>query len=426
MLLALATAAVGESPIGQVLIALAVVLASGKLGGDLAIRLNQPAVLGELVAGILVGNLGLLGFHALEGLKTDPYLGIFAEIGVVLLLFEVGLASTVHEMAKVGVSASIVAVLGVIAPMLLGWGVGAVLLPHASVYTHVFLGAALTATSVGITARVFRDLRASDSAEARIVLGAAVIDDVLGLVVLAAVGGIIATADKGQSVSLGAIGFIVFKAAGFLVGAILVGGLLSPRLFRATLRLKGTGLLLSTALVLCFLFGFAALSVGLAPIVGAFAAGLVLEPVHYQNVSPEPREHTVEELLAPVTSFLVPIFFVLMGLRVDMSIFAHGNILILSGALTFVAILGKQVCGLGVGKGINRMTIGLGMIPRGEVGLIFANMGLTITVKGEPVFSQECFSAIVIMVILTTLVTPPALRWSLARSRKTTRRAMAA
>jgi Kef-type K+ transport system membrane component KefB len=206
----------------------------------------------------------------------------------------------------------------------------------------------------------------------------------------------------------------------------LVGGLLSPRLFRATLRLKGTGLLLSTALVLCFVFGFAALNVGLAPIVGAFAAGLVLEPVHYQNISPHAREHTVEELLAPITSFLVPVFFVLMGLRVDLSIFAHGNILLLSGALTAVAILGKQVCGLGVGKGINRVTIGLGMIPRGEVGLIFANMGLTITVKGEPVLSQECFSAIVIMVILTTLVTPPALRWSLSRSGKTARRALAA
>ena len=410
------------NPVGAVLLALAIILVASKVGGDLAMRAGQPAVLGELGAGMLLGNLGLVGFHGLESIRHNEYITLLAELGVVLLLFEVGLASTVREMAKVGVSATIVAILGVVAPMLLGWGVSAVLLPDSSVYAHVFIGSALTATSVGITARVLRDLKRSDSAEGRIILGAAVIDDVLGLVVLAAVGGIINAANSGGSVSVFDIGLIVGKAAGFLITAVLLGGFLSPRLFRAAFRLRGTGLLIVSGLVICFLFSYAASQSGLAPIVGAFAAGLVLEPVHYQDLGGNQGDFQLEDLLAPVTSFLVPVFFVLMGLRVDLSGFGHLNILALAGALTLVAIIGKQACALGVGKGIDRVSIGIGMIPRGEVGLIFANMGLGIRIAGKPILNESTFSAIVIMVILTTIVTPPALRWSLSRNARQQRR----
>jgi Kef-type K+ transport system membrane component KefB len=409
------------SPVSGVLLALAIILVSSKLGGDLAMRLGQPAVLGELAAGILLGNLGLVGFHTLDSIRRDPYILLLAEIGVVLLLFEVGLASTVREMAKVGLSATIVAVLGVVTPLFLGWGVGALLLPQASIYAHVFIGSALTATSVGITARVLRDLKRSDSAEGRIILGAAVIDDVLGLVVLATVGGLIGAANNGGTVSVLDIGLIVGKAAGFLITAVLLGGFLSPRIFKAAFRLRGSGVLIVSGLVICFLFSYAAARAGLAPIVGAFAAGLVLEPVHYQNLGGHDDDFQLEDLLAPVTSFLVPVFFVLMGLRVDLAGFANPRVVVLALTLTIAAIIGKQACALGVGRGVDRLSIGLGMIPRGEVGLIFANMGLAIKVAGKPILDPTTFSAIVTMVILTTVVTPPALRWSLSRHARSER-----
>ena len=404
------------NPVVGVLLALTIILVVSKVGGDLAMRAGQPAVLGELGAGILIGNLGLVGFQGIDFIGTDAYVSLLAELGVVLLLFEVGLASTVSEMAKVGVSATVVAVLGVVAPLLLGWSVAAVLLPHLSRYAHVFIGAALTATSVGITARVLRDLRRSDSAEGRIILGAAVIDDVLGLLVLAAVGGVIGAANSGHAASFLDFGLIAGKAGAFLLGAVVLGGFFSPRIFKAAFRLRGSGLMIVSALVICFLFSFAAAMAGLAPIVGAFAAGLVLEPVHYQNLGGHGDDFRLEDLLAPVTSFLVPVFFVLMGFRVDLSGFAEPRTLGLALALTAVGIVGKQACALGVRRGTDRLSVGIGMIPRGEVGLIFANLGLGMKIAGKPILDQSSFSAIVIMVILTTLVTPPALRWSLSRN----------
>jgi Kef-type K+ transport system membrane component KefB len=230
-------------------------------------------------------------------------------------------------------------------------------------------------------------------------------------------------ANRGGTVSLLDIGFIIGKAAGFLVSAVLLGGFLTPRLFRVAFHMRGTGLLIVSGLVTCFLFAYASAQAGLAPIVGAFAAGLVLEPVHYQQMSPGgTSDLQLEDLLAPVTSFLVPIFFVLMGLRVDLASFAHLDILVLAGALTLVAIVGKQACALGVGKGLDRLSVGIGMIPRGEVGLIFANLGLGIRVGDQPVLDRSTFSSIVMMVILTTVVTPPALRWSLLRHGRRQRR----
>ena len=404
-----------SDPVAGLVLALALILVGAKLGGDLAVRIGQPSVLGELVFGVLIGNLTLLGFSDLEFLKTDPFIDMLARLGVLILLFEVGLESTVREMMKVGASSLLVAVLGVIAPFALGWGVGAWLLPFHSAYAHAFLGAALCATSVGISARVMKDLGTSQSREARVILGAAVIDDVLGLVILTVVTGVIAAADRGGTISALAIGSLVGKAALFLVGSLVLGSVLSRRLFSFASHLKPSGVLLALGLSFCFSLSWLADKIGLAPIVGAFAAGLILEDVHYQDFV-DRGEHGLEELVHPISEFLVPVFFVLMGLKTDLSAFARPGVLLLATALTIAAILGKQVCALGaIGPGFNRLAIGVGMIPRGEVGLIFANIGLALVLKGESIIDSAAFSAVVAMVIVTTMVTPPALKWAFQR-----------
>jgi Kef-type K+ transport system membrane component KefB len=407
-----------DDPIAAVLFALAVILGAAKIAGDLAVRMGQPAVLGELVAGVVIGNLDLVGFDGLQALERDEIVEALARIGVVLLLFEVGLESTVRDMLKVGRPSLLVALLGVAAPFALGWGTGAILLPDRSVYVHAFLGATLTATSVGITARVLKDLGQAQSNEARVILGAAVIDDVLGLVILAVVSSVIGAADAGSSVSVGAVSLLFLKAMAFLFGALAIGLFVSPRLFRFAAHLRGRGVLLATALAFCFVLAWLSSLIGLAAIVGAYAAGLILERVHYRDFATK-EEHDLEHLIQPISSFLVPVFFVLMGMRVGLEPFARPEILGLAAVLTLAAIVGKQVCSLGaVGGGLDRLTIGLGMIPRGEVGLIFASIGLGLSINGEPIVDDALYSAVVIMVVITTMATPPALKWSLGRAKR--------
>ena len=402
-------------PLATPLLALACVLLAAKLGGHLAVRLGQASVLGELMAGVALGNLDLLGVDIFEWMGADSVVDIFARLGVVLLLFEVGLESTVGQMLKTGWSSLIVALAGVVTPFGLGWLVGFLLVPEAGVYAHVFIGATLTATSVGITARVLKDLGCAQSPEARIVLGAAVIDDVLGLVILAVVTGIIAAAASGESLSALDVGKTLFASLGFLGGSLALGVWLSPRAFRVASRLESNGVLLALALAFCFALSWAANAIGLAPIVGAFAAGLILEHAHYIDFR-DRGERELEELVQPLTQFLVPIFFVVMGLRTDLRAFAADGVLLLACALTVVAILGKLACSLGVRGGVaDRLSVGIGMIPRGEVGLIFANIGIGLSLNGQPVVSQHEFSAIVVMVIVTTMITPPMLKWALAR-----------
>jgi Kef-type K+ transport system membrane component KefB len=441
-------------PVAPVLIGIVLILLVAKVGGDLFERVGLPAVLGELSVGILLGNFALLtGSDVLEPLFRIPeqlpsplpddlseifyhpaaMLNILAGIGVVLLLFEVGLEANVSEMLSVGVSSLLVAVLGVVAPMFLGWFVGWLLIrapslavEEADVITrlfppglwqvHVFIGATLCATSVGITARVLKDIGQSQKKEARIILGAAVIDDVLGLVVLAIVSGVILQGD----VSFLGMLKIVGLAFGFLVAAMFLGAIQFPRtLFRAASYLRGHGLLVATSLVICFGFSYMASLVGLAPIIGAFAAGLILERSHYREAGAKLWENSnLEDALAPLTALLVPIFFVGMGAKVDLRSFQNPEVWGLAAAITFVAILGKQVCSFGVReKGLNKIAVGLGMIPRGEVGLIFADVGNKLIVNGERVIDSGTYSAIVVMVMITTMLTPPLLKWSLARSK---------
>jgi Kef-type K+ transport system membrane component KefB len=222
------------------------------------------------------------------------------------------------------------------------------------------------------------------------------------------------------------VALIGLKSLAFLIGSIVVGQLLVPRILRGAGRFETRGVLLTLAISFCLLLAWAAAKVGLAPIVGAFAAGLILDEVHYKPTGRR-QERDLHELLQPVSTVLVPIFFVLMGLKVDLRLFTHLNILGLAAALTVVAIIGKQVCALGVvERGINRVAVGFGMIPRGEVGLIFAGIGATLmlpssTGENVPVISSAIFGAVVIMVIITTLMTPITLKWSLGRKRRNKR-----
>lgn len=410
----------GEAEFAKVLLALVVVLIAAKLGGDIFARLGQPAVLGELIFGIAIGNACLFGFRGFEFIENNEGVQILSHVGVTLLLFQVGLESDLAKMMKVGVSSLVVATLGIVVPFFLGFGAAKVFLPGSDIYTQVFIGATLCATSVGITARVLRDLGWLQTPEARIILGAAVIDDVQGLVILAVVSGVIAAASHGNGpVSAWSIGLIIFKATAFLVCAILIGRWIAPKVFHIASRLKAADLLLTTALGICFGFAYLASQIGLAPIVGAFAAGLILDEVHWRNFR-DRGESSVEDLVKPLAALMVPVFFVVMGAQVDLSTFAQLPVLGLAAALTVAAIIGKQVCGLGVmQKGLDRLSVGIGMIPRGEVGLIFAAIGAQMKLHGEPVINSSVFSAIVIMVVVTTMMTPPALKWSVARSMRT-------
>lgn len=401
----------------QVLLGLIIILIAAKLGGDLLMRFGQPAVLGEMIFGIVVGNIYLLGFHGLDFIRTDENIRLLSEIGVIILLLQVGLESDINKLLQVGGSSLVVATLGVIAPFSLGWVASSLLLPAENTYIHVFIGATLCATSVGITARVLQDIGKLQTREARIILGAAIIDDVQGLIILATVLGIINSAARGTSLSVIDISIIVIKAIVFLVLAIVIGRWLSPRVFKFASRLKGNDLLVTVSLGICFALAYLSKLVGLAPIVGAFSAGLILEDVHWRSYW-EPGERSIQALVAPIAALLVPIFFVRMGSEIDLTTFANLGVLVFAGSLTVAAVIGKQICGLGViQKGIDRLSVGIGMIPRGEVGLIFAAMGSSTLINGHKIIQPNVFSAIVLMVIITTLVTPPLLKWSMTRKR---------
>jgi Kef-type K+ transport system membrane component KefB len=406
-----------EDLIKPLLLALVILLPVAKVAGWLVEKLGQPAVLGELLAGMLLGNLSLVGFHALDYLKTDLGFEILSGLGVILLLFEVGLDSSLADLLKVGISSFIVATIGVVLPFGLGWMVSSFLLSEHSLYVHAFIGATLCATSVGITARVLRDMNKTRTREAKIILGAAVIDDVFGLI-LAVITGLIIGAGTGRSVTTTSILWLIAKVATFLAGSIVLGVFFIPRVVRQVAKAKSKGMLFTFALAFCFLLSYLSTLIGLAAIVGAFAAGLILEGVPFQEFLHE-DERSPEDMLHPVSSFLVPLFFLNMGIKIELASLLRMEVIGLALALTVVAIIGKQACGWGaVERGLNRLSIGLGMVPRGEVGLIFAGVGLTLNVDGERILDGSTFAAILVMVMITTLITPPLLQWSFTRVRK--------
>jgi Kef-type K+ transport system membrane component KefB len=254
--------------------------------------------------------------------------------------------------------------------------------------------------------------------EAGIILGAAVIDDVLGLVVLAIISGLIIGVSTGQSVTAGSILWLVTKVAVFLAGSLALGIFFVPHIVRQVAKARTKGMLFTFALAFCFLLSYLATLIGLAAIVNAFAAGLILESVPFQDFLHE-DERSPEDMLHPLSTFLVPLFFLHMGIKIDLASLFRAEVIGFALALTAVAVIGKQACGLGVWeKGLDRLSIGLGMVPRGEVGLIFAGVGLTLKVHGQPVLDEAAFAAILFMVVVTTLITPPLLQWSFTRHGK--------
>jgi len=405
---------VGSYPVERFLLAFAVILIASKVFGEVAERIKQPAVLGELVAGIIIGGSVLALIPSVAGQPGYETFHLLAEIGVAILLFEIGLETDLSDLLRLGATSCLVAVAGVVVPFFLGfisimafekYGLLGDINPIFTTVIAITVGATLTATSVGITARVLSDINRLQTEEARIILGAAVIDDILGLIILGIVSGLIETTKEGidTGISLANIGFVTIKAFGFLVVAILIGIFASGKLFNLIEKMKVRGVLLLSALSFALIFAVLADLVGLAPIVGAFAAGLVLAKTNQFKL--------IEDRLKPVSDVFTPIFFVMVGAAVDVRIFNPFNtenlpILLIALVLFLVAVFGKFVCGWMVfKKGIKKIVIGIGMIPRGEVGLIFAQMGL---VSG--VFDSRLFSAVTAMVMLTTFIAPPLLK----------------
>jgi len=437
-------------PVVPVLLALVFVIVGAVIGGRLMARLRQPAVLGELLVGVIAGNLGYwLGApgltvlregdnlrkisdialttatsvtqavyqvlpaseaaqvaaalslpQSLDYLSIYSFLDFLSRIAILILLFLVGLETSLVEMRRVGKTALFVAVIGVVSPIGLGVGTMKLLHPESALASDLFIGGILTATSVGVTARVLRDLRQESRDESRVILGAAVLDDVLSLIVLAVVSGF-AVAGR---VSPLEIGRITVVAAAFLVGSLSIGVWLTPKLVR---RLSGAGiqnLKVLFGLGFAFLLAWLANMAGLATIVGAFAAGMILNDFFDKELEGE----SLHQLLSPVESLVVPLFFVWMGIQVKLESLVTRDVLISGFALTIAAIIGKLVSGFGCPPTMNRLAVGIGMIPRGEVGLIFAGIG-----KGIGVLGDGLFSAIVILVMVTTCLAPALLRLSL-------------
>jgi Kef-type K+ transport system membrane component KefB len=368
---------------------LVAIIVATKLLGDLAQRIGQPAVLGELIAGIILGAsvLGLIK-------PDDPVVHALAEIGVLVLLFEIGLHTDLKAVAAVGRTAVTVAIVGVVVPFALGYS--AAVLLGVSRSAAIVCAAALTATSIGISARVLSDLGRLHKPEGQVVLGAAVLDDIVGLVILTVVTGMIG----GVAPSPGRVIVMAASALSFVLLAVIVGTRTVPYFFTVIVeRARVSGAL--PLIALAFAFGLAWLAdfAGSAPIIGAFAAGLVLHPTTQR---PE-----IEAGTTSIGHFFVPIFFASVGASVDLGALMAPRPLLIGAALTIVAIIGKLVAGFAPWwfPG-NSLLVGVAMVPRGEVGLIFAQMGLA-----TGALKHDLFGALMLMVLVTTLVTPPALAW---------------
>jgi Kef-type K+ transport system membrane component KefB len=410
-----------------VLLSLIVIHLASKVGGEICVRLNLPPVLGELLGGVIVGVSALrllmfpaTGIDASDSLiisllqstaglapaavnsvfdRQAEAISVLSEIGVIILLFEIGLESSLTELLKVGAQAAVVAVVGVAAPFA-GGVLGMIYIFHAPPIAAIFAAAALTATSIGITAKVLSQIGRINTPEGQIIIGAAILDDILGLIVLAVVSGL---GQTGQ-VDIGGVFYLIVTATAFLVGAILIGRALTPLLAKIVDTLQTRGQLIVVSLIFAFSLAYVATAIHLEGILGSFAAGLVLAET-------EKREGIITDL-TPLADAVVPIFFVVVGARTDLAVLNPMNPtnregLLIALFLIVVAVLGKVITGFVVfGKpGINRLAIGVGMIPRGEVGLIFVSVGATSGIL--PAATQ---AGVVVMVIFTTFLAPPLLR----------------
>lgn len=366
-----------------------------KLLGEAAQRVGQPSVLGELLAGVL---LGASLFGILD--PADPVVHALAEIGILVLLFEIGLHTDLRALVGVGKSAIVVGIVGVVLPFAAGYLVAQAL--GLAMIPSIVAGAALTATSIGISARVLSDLGQLDTAEGQIVLGAAVLDDVVGLIILSVVSGLAA----GEGVTVLGVGTTTAVAIGFIVAALIVGSVLVPPIFRVVARIQTTGALGLIALAFAFLLAWLASISGSAMIIGAFAAGLVLHRT--------PQRHAIEAKVTTIGHFFVPIFFASVGAAVDLRSLANLETIAVGGALIVVGVIGKFAAGYApVWFTGSKALVGVAMIPRGEVGLIFAQMGLS-----TGALDVSLFSAITLMVMVTTFMAPPLLGRLAAKPRR--------
>ncbi|MBW4475390.1 MAG: cation:proton antiporter [Tolypothrix brevis GSE-NOS-MK-07-07A] len=426
-LLASATETADSSMVlAAVLLSLVVIYLASKVGGELSNRFGLPPVLGELVSGVIVGvsvlhllvfssggadssNLIITFLQSTAGLSPDAAPGVFAaqsevvsvlaELGVIILLFEIGLESNLKDLMAVGIQASVVAVVGVVVPFTAGTA-GLMILFGIDALPAIFAGAALTATSIGITSKVLSELGRLNSREGQIILGAAVIDDVLGIIVLA----VVASLAKNGAVDVSQVVYLIISASGFLLGAIALGNFFNKSFVAIADKLKTRGELVIPAFIFAFLMSYLAAAIQLEAILGAFAAGLVLEETD--------KRKELQKLICPIADMLVPIFFVSVGAKTDLGVLnpaipSNREGLIIATFLILVAIFGKLITGFVVfgQPGINRLAIGVGMIPRGEVGLVFLGIGSSIGILSKPLEA-----AIIMMVILTTFLAPPLLR----------------
>jgi Kef-type K+ transport system membrane component KefB len=373
----------------RVLLTLFIMLVAAKFMAELFERLRQPAVAGEILAGVAIGP-SLLGWAAPSEITK-----ILAEMGVIFLLFNVGLETKPAAIFKVGKQAALVAVLGVVAPLIGGW-----LLMKAWGGTSIealFVGTAMVATSVGITARVLSGMGLLDAPTARIILGAAVIDDILGLLVLSVV----------SSLAAGTVNYLEILttaglAIGFTVFVALVGAPVITRLAPGVDRLRSGHGMFILGLVLCLGLSVAAAYIGVAAIIGSFLAGMALA----EAAEDHPQMH---RQINGVTEFLVPFFLVNIGMQLRLDVFRSSSVIVLCLLVTLVAVITKLLgCGLAAFNiGARRAAqVGMGMVPRGEVGIIVAQIGLSLAVIGA-----ELYGVVLFMAVATTLIAPPFLKW---------------
>lgn len=414
---------------GMVFLLLAIVLLAGKVG-SIVEKYGQPAVIGELLAGIMLSGLAYAGWGLVGEALDSQIIAFAASFGAVLLLFSIGLESNIQEMKKVGLNALFVALVGVITPFVVGtYLLAPILFPETSANTRLFIGASLVATSVGITCSVFRSLGILKTRAAQTVLGAAIIDDVLGLIVLAVVSALVV----GGDVTPAGVALIAAKSFGFLGAAILAGPYIAKPVSKLLRKIhSGIAMKVSLALAFAFVFAFIAEKFGLEPIIGAFAAGLLLDQVHFKDYDDQPiiseiKGHTfasaedkkavtaivnrhaekdVEDLVATIGHIFIPVFFVYTGMQIEFGSLLQPQLYVTAFIIAVFAFIAKLVAGL-VAKGSmqEKLLVGVSMVPRGEVGLIFAATG-----KSLGVLSDQVFSTIVLVVILTTFVSPPLIK----------------
>ncbi len=395
-------------PLSDFLLAILILVAAGEIGKNVARALRFPVVLGELLMGILLGNVYFFsGWGFFEFLHTTPSLVIPADFGAIILLLSVGLHTDINKMLHAGFSSFLVALGGVIAPGGLGYLVAYFLIPDAPFATQIFLAITLCATSVGITVRVFEELGKLQSSEARIIIGAAIIDDVLVLLILGVMSGMMLTG------SLAVTNIVIsgVMAVGFVAAVTVISWKLSKRFGDVVTRKFPETLKVFLVVVICLLLAYLAESIGLATIIGSFGAGLLLRHIHLKDIDGE--LHGLEEIVRPAYMIFVPIFFVFIGMQVRLESFLNWHSLLIGISITAAAMLGKLFCSVCViEKGVNRLAIGIGMAPRAEVTVTLAGIGI-----GLGVLSEELFSAIIMMVALIALAAPLLLKLVLAERR---------